>query len=66
MRGSPAERAGLRAEDLIVAVNGAPVAGVNDLQRLMVADLIGSDVRLAVVRGGRRVELTVIPTELTS
>jgi serine protease Do len=66
MRGSPAERAGLRAEDLIVAVDDAPVAGVNDLQRLMVADLIGRDVRLAVVRGGQRVELTVIPTELTS
>jgi serine protease Do len=66
MRGSPAERAGLRAEDLIVAVDGAPVAGVNDLQRLMVADLIGRDVRLAVVRGGQRVELTVVPTELTS
>jgi len=31
-----------------------------------VADLIGRDVRLAVVRGGQRVELTVIPTELTS
>jgi S1-C subfamily serine protease len=66
MRGSPAEHAGLRAEDLIVAVDGAPVAGVNDLQRLMVADLIGRDVRLGVVRGGRRVELTVIPAELTS
>jgi serine protease Do len=66
MRGSPAERAGLRAEDLIVAVDGARVAGVGDLQRLMVADLIGRDVRLAAVRGGRRVELTVVPTELTS
>ena len=63
--GSPAERAGVRAEDLIVAVKGAPVTGVNDLQRLMVADLIGREVRIAVVRGGRRVELTVVPTELT-
>jgi serine protease Do len=65
MRDSPAERAGLRAEDLIVAVTGSPVAGVDDLQRLMVADLIGREVRIAVVRGGRRVELTVVPTELT-
>ena len=64
--GSPAERAGVRAEDLIVAVEGAPVTGVNDLQRLMVADLIGRDVRIAVVRGGRRLELTVVPTELPS
>ena len=64
--GSPAERAGVRAEDLIVAVEGAPVTGVNDLQRLMVADLIGREVRIAVVRGGRRQELTVVPTELPS
>ena len=63
---SPAERAGVRAEDLIVAVEGAPVTGVNDLQRLMVADLIGREVRIAVVRGGRRQELTVVPTELPS
>ena len=64
--GSPAERAGVRAEDLIVAVKGAPVTGVNDLQRLMVADLIGREVRIAVVRGGRRLELTVVPSELPS
>ena len=33
--GSPAARAGLRAEDLIVGVDGQPVRGVDDLQRLM-------------------------------
>ena len=66
VEGSPAALAGLRAEDLIVELNGIVVAGVDDLQRLMVADLIGRDVRIAVVRGGRRVELTVVPTELTS
>jgi S1-C subfamily serine protease len=42
------------------------VTGVNDLQRLMVADLIGREVRIAVVRGGRRLELTVVPSELPS
>ena len=65
VRDSPAERAGLRSEDLIVAVDGAPVSGVDDLQRLMVAELIGREVRITVVRGSRRVELTVVPTELT-
>jgi serine protease Do len=65
MRNSPAERAGLRSEDLIVAVDGAPVSGVDDLQRLMVAELIGREIRVAVLRGSRRIELTVVPTELT-
>ena len=55
----------MRPEDIIVDVEGHPVTGVNDLQRLMVAELIGREVRIAVVRGGRRknLELTVVPTE---
>ena len=42
MAGSPAARAGLRPEDLIVEVAGS-VTGVDDLQRLMVAELIGGE-----------------------
>ena len=33
--GSPAERAGLRAEDLIVELDGQPIERVDDMQRLM-------------------------------
>jgi S1-C subfamily serine protease len=66
MRGSPAERGGLQAEDLIVAVDGSAVSAVDDLQRLMVAELIGRSVQITVVRGGRRIDLSVTPTELTS
>jgi serine protease Do len=61
---SPAAVAGLRAEDLIVAIDGAPVEGVNDLQRLMVGELIGSSVTLSVVREGRMLELPLVPIEL--
>ena len=50
--GSPAARAGLRAEDLIVAVDGEPMGDVGDLQRLMVAERIGQGI--AGRRGPRR------------
>src|SRR5947208_7854331 len=43
IEGSPAARAGLRPEDLIVSVNGQPTATVDELQRLMVAELIGRE-----------------------
>jgi S1-C subfamily serine protease len=63
---SPAAAAGLRAEDLIVAVNGLPVEGVNDLQRLMAGELIGTDVKAQVFRGGRELEITLVPLELVT
>jgi S1-C subfamily serine protease len=61
---SPAARAGLRPEDLIVAVDGTPVEGVDDLQRLMAGELIGERVTTSVVRDGTRLELELVPVEL--
>jgi len=63
--GSPAERAGLHAEDLIVAVDGEPVRGVDDLQRLMDSGRIGTDVTLGVFRDGEPRDVNVRPVELT-
>ena len=63
--GSPAERAGVRAEDLIVEVDGTAIGGVDDLQRLMVAELIGRRLTASVVRAGRLVRLELVPAELT-
>jgi len=62
--GSPAASAGLRPEDLIVAVDGDAVERVDDVQRLMVGDRIGTDVRIEVLRGDRTVELRLVPVEL--
>jgi S1-C subfamily serine protease len=61
---SPAERAGLRAEDLIVSVNDSSVAGVEDLLREMTGELIGERVRLDVIRQGRERVVEVVPIEL--
>jgi serine protease Do len=63
---SPAARAGLRPEDLLVAVGGAPVTGVGDLQRLMTEDLIGRAVDVVVVREGRELALKLVPDELVA
>ena len=66
VEGSPAARAGLRPEDLVVAVEESPVRGVDDLQRLMTADRIGREVTVEVVRGGERRRLRLVPRELAS
>jgi S1-C subfamily serine protease len=62
--GSPAGRAGLRGEDLIVAVDGEPMGDVGDLQRLMVAERIGQVIEVEVVREGALIKLDLTPREL--
>ena len=63
---SPAAHAGLRAEDLIVAVNGAAVQGVDDLMREITGDLVGETVRLDVIREGGQRAVDVVPVELAA
>jgi serine protease Do len=60
----PADRAGLRPEDLIVELDGVAIEGMNELQRLVVGDLIGRAVRAKVIREGREQELELVPAEL--
>jgi serine protease Do len=62
--GSPAARAGLRAEDLIVALDDAHIESVDDLQRLMVGELIGSTATATVFRNDRELSLLLEPEEL--
>ncbi len=64
--GSPADRAGLRAEDLIVELAGEEVASVEDIQRLMVADLIGTEVEVVVLRAAVPKQLRLLVRELDS
>lgn len=61
---SPAGRAGLRPEDIVVSVDGVPTPDVGALQQLLTAARIGRRVPVIVVRHGRVVHMHVRPTEL--
>jgi serine protease Do len=63
---SPADRADIRAEDLIVELDGEPVERVDDVQRLMTEATIGRAVPITVLRGDRELELSVRPIELSA
>src|SRR5205085_1969376 len=65
VEGSPAARAGLRPEDLLLDVDGTPVRGMDDLQRLMVGEAIGRRVTMRVFRNGQTLTLDVEPVELS-
>jgi S1-C subfamily serine protease len=61
---SPAAHAGLRAEDLIVSIDGTRIASVDELHKLMVSDAIGRRLRVTLIREGRRVDVDLVPAEL--
>lgn len=60
---SPAKRAGLREGDVIVALEGQPVAGVDDLHRLLTEVRVGVSCSLTVVRWTEKLEMKVMPEE---
>lgn len=64
VEGGPADHAGLRPEDLIVELDGTPIEGMNELQRVVVSELIGRSVRAKVIREGRERDLELVPAEL--
>ncbi len=61
--GSPAARAGLKEGDVIVAYNGRPIKGVDDLHVMLTEEQIGVESTLTVVRRTEKLELKVTPEE---
>ncbi|MGN7201064.1 S1C family serine protease [Arthrobacter sp. SAFR-044] len=64
--GSPADKAGLAAGDVIVTAGSRPVSNAESLQRLLFADAIGQPLDLAVLRDGAELHLTAVPEEMTA
>jgi S1-C subfamily serine protease len=66
VQGSPAQRAGIRSGDLIVELDGVPIADARDIQRMMVGEAIGRSVAAVVWRDGDLRRITIHPVELTA
>jgi S1-C subfamily serine protease len=63
---SPAQRAGVREGDVIVALEGHPVAGVDDLHRVLTDVRVGVTCSLTVLRHTEKLELKIVPEETKS
>jgi S1-C subfamily serine protease len=64
-RDGPASRAGFEQGDIIVGFAGQPVAGFDDLHRLLTEEKLGGRVPVTVLRRGRRLTLDIQPDEYT-
>ena len=62
--GSPARAAGLEEGDVIVQWDGTPVAGIDDLHRLLTEDYLGRSAELTLIRRAQKLVRHITPVEL--
>jgi serine protease Do len=60
MAWQPADQAGMRADDVVVSIDGVSLEGPRDLQRIIASTPVGRQVRIVVVREGKDAELSVV------
>jgi S1-C subfamily serine protease len=60
---SPAERAGLRNGDVIVAFAGKPIGGIDDLQRALSDDCVGIRSEMNLIRATEKLAIDITATE---
>ena len=63
--GRPADRAGLRAGDLVLSAGRRPVADAQSLQRLLFAEAMGVPLPVTVLRNDAMVDVIAVPAELS-
>ena len=66
MPGSPAERAGLRSSDLVIAVNGTPIHNGAELKSRVGLSKVGDSVDLTILRGGAERTVAVRVDQITA
>jgi S1-C subfamily serine protease len=60
---SPAKKAGVQEGDVIIALEGQPIAGVDDLHRLLTDARVGVRSAITLLRRTERLEISVLPEE---
>jgi serine protease Do len=59
MPGEPADQGGVKANDVIVAVDGNQLDGPRDLQRVVSATAVGKTVKVVLMREGKQTQVDV-------
>jgi len=59
----PAKRAGLIRQDIVVALDGEKITGVDDLIRLLVGERLGRKVALDYLRGAKLIRVDIAPED---
>jgi S1-C subfamily serine protease len=62
-RDSPARRAGLSEGDIIIAFDGQPVAGIDDLHKSLTEEKVGMETPLTIIRRTEKMVLNIVPEE---
>jgi S1-C subfamily serine protease len=62
-KASPAERAGLREGDVLVAFDERPIGTIHDLHKMLVGEQIGVPAKLHIIRHTEKLELSILPAE---
>ena len=66
VKGSPADKAGIQAGDVIVSVDGQPIRNSDDLQTEIMYRKVGEQVQVGIVRDGKKLTIPVVLGERPS
>jgi S1-C subfamily serine protease len=60
---SPAQRAGLSEGDVIIGFDGQPIAGIDDLHKMLTEEKVGVHTKPTLLRRSEKLDLDIVPEE---